>query len=413
MTVQLCSECGVRPVRMVLSNVPLCDRCSDLRVAAITGFPELPDPPQAHRYTGPDGRAHAMEFRLWRAPTGIVAEAQETSAPVGERYHVEVLGDHDADVDELLRTLRSRVHAQVDRLYLTPTHNWPEWILADDEVVGRLVYQEGEATYGVVVDGRTLSWEEFGGTLGPYEGLQFRLVMGDPVDDMRPDADVIPLPTTDTHRTEVLSRVDGFNDEDDEQFLAEWDAAEQHAVQVVRKALASSLGAPPPEPDLRHAAAAIRDAVRQNSLPHRHIAGAAGWTGSPPSNDKQCCVEAAGALIGMHEESGMGDDEVAMIMALEHADWLGAVIGLVRSGPGSAAKPRDLVRLINDCTEVDGLVDQDETTILEGAFDSVLDSWEAVGVVDDNRRLTVLGNWLLPRALAWAWNADFDDENPF
>jgi hypothetical protein len=100
-------------------------------------------------------------------------------------------------------------------------------------------------------------------------------------------------------------------------------------------------------------------------------------------------------------------------MALEHADWLGAVIGLVRSGPGSAAEPRDLVRLCNDCTEVDGLVDPDETTILEGAFESVLDSWEAVGVVDDNRRLTVLGNWLLPRALAWAWNADFDDENPF
>jgi hypothetical protein len=89
-------------------------------------------------------------------------------------------------------------------------------------------------------------------------------------------------------------------------------------------------------------------------------------------------------------------------MALEHADWLGAVIGLVRSGPGSAAEPRDLVRLCNDCTEVDGLVDPDETTILEGAFESVLDSW-----------LTVLGNWLLPRALAWAWNADFDDENPF
>ena len=280
MATEWCTDCGVRPVRMVLSDVPLCDRCSDRRIAAITGRPELPDAPPPVELTGPDGRAHAMEFRLWRAPTGIVAEAQETSTPVGEGYHVEVLGDHDADVDELLHTLQGRVDAEIARLHLEPTHNWPEWTLTGDAVVGRLIYQEGEATYGVVVDGRTLSWEEFGGTLGAYEGRQFRLVMGDPADDLRPDADVIALGTTDTYRTEVLNMVDEFDDEDDEQFLAEWDAAEQHAVQVLRKALASSLGAPPPEPDLHDAAASIRDGVRQNSWPHRHIAEAAGWTAS-------------------------------------------------------------------------------------------------------------------------------------
>lgn len=296
-----------------------------------------------------------------------------------------------------------------DRLYLTPTHNWPQW---DDQVVGRLVDQDREATYG----GGGRRDLELGGVRRdphPVRGLAFPPGHGRPRRRIRPDADVIALPTTDTHRTEVLSMVDAFNDEDDEQFLAEWDAAEQHAVQVLRKALANFLGAPPPEPDLRHAAAAIRDGVRQNGWPHRHIAGAAGWTGSPPRHDQQCCVEAAGALIGMREESGLADEEVATIMALEHADWLGAVIGLVRSGPGAAAGPRDLVRLIHDCPEVDGLVDPDETTILEGAFDSVLYSWEAACVVDDNRQLSVLGSWLLPRALAWAWNADFDDENPF
>ena len=409
MTAELCTECAVRPVRMVLSNVPLCDRCSDRRVAAITGFPELPDPPQAHTYTGPDGRAHAMEFRLWRAPTGIVAEAQETSAPVGEGYRVEVLGDHDANVDQLIQILRDRVTAQIGRLYLEPSHTWPEWTLMGDELVGRVVYQEGEPTYGVVVDGRTLSWEEFGGTLGAYEGWQFRLKMGDPADDLHGDEDVIAVPTT----NEVLSMVNEFDDEDDEQFLAEWDAAEQAAVQLLRGALASALGAPPPEPEVQQAAASIRDGVRREGWPHRHIASAAGWFGSPPRNDRQCCVEAAGALIGMHEDSGLADDEAATIMALEHADWLGAVTGLVRSGPGTPAAPRDLVTFINDCPEVDGTVDPDETSIVEGAFDSVLYSWEAAGVVDDNRQLTALGQWLLPRALAWAWNADFDDENPF
>ena len=36
-TDQPCTDCGLRPVRMVPSNVLLCDRCSDRRVAAISG----------------------------------------------------------------------------------------------------------------------------------------------------------------------------------------------------------------------------------------------------------------------------------------------------------------------------------------------------------------------------------------
>lgn len=129
-----------------------------------------------------------MEFRLRRAPTGIVAEAQESGEPAAG-YHVEVLGDHDADLDLLLQTLRSKVGAHIDRLYLEPTHDWPEWTLTADEVMGRLVRQDGELTYGVVVDGRTLSWEEFGRTLGSYEGWQFRLVLGDAADDLQSEAD--------------------------------------------------------------------------------------------------------------------------------------------------------------------------------------------------------------------------------
>jgi len=65
---QLCAVCGTRPVRMVLNEVPLCDRCSDRQLSAVTGWPELPDPPPPQKVTGPDGRTHLMEFRRWRAP---------------------------------------------------------------------------------------------------------------------------------------------------------------------------------------------------------------------------------------------------------------------------------------------------------------------------------------------------------
>jgi hypothetical protein len=38
----------------------------------------------------------------------------------------------------------------------------------------------------------------------------------------------------------------------------------------------------------------------------------------------------------------------------------------------------------------------------------VVPTWEAVGAVDADRRLTALGAWGLPRALARAWGSDFD-----
>jgi hypothetical protein len=36
-----------------------------------------------------------------------------------------------------------------------------------------------------VIDGRTLSWEEFGRTLESFEGWRFRLLIDD-IDDVRP-----------------------------------------------------------------------------------------------------------------------------------------------------------------------------------------------------------------------------------
>jgi len=48
-----------------------------------------------------------------------------------------------------------------------------------------------------------LTWDEFGRTLGSFEGWRFRLIIEDRCDHLRPDANVIQLPTT--HRQEATS----------------------------------------------------------------------------------------------------------------------------------------------------------------------------------------------------------------
>jgi hypothetical protein len=203
-----------------------------------------------------------------------------------------------------------------------------------------------------------------------------------------------------------------FDDEDDEEFFRAWDEAERDAVTVLREALAGSVGAAPPEPEMAAATARLRTGVAEDRWPVRHIASAAGWSGNPPADDRRYCVEAAGAMIAMREESGLEVEQESAIMTLDHADWLGAVIGAVRAGPGAPVDDHNLVGYINSCPEIDGELDPDDVTLIESAFDFVVYTWEAAGVVDENRRLTTLGTWVLPRALAWAWHADFDSTEP-
>jgi hypothetical protein len=47
--------------------------------------------------------------------------------------------------------------------------------------------------------------------------------------------------------------------------------------------------------------------------------------------------------------------------------------------------------------------DPDSAAILEAGLETVVTMWEALGAVDSERRLTVLGLWGLPAALRVAW----------
>ena len=174
------------PAQVVLDGVRLCDRCADRRVAARTGYPELPDPPAPQVVVGPDGRTHSMRIRLHRAPTGVVAEAVESGCEPGDGYQVRVIGAHDVDVAMLVEQLRLQVRDEIATTYLVPHPARSGWQVREQEVAGRLVWAgDDDAPYAVVVDGRTITWEELGHALDSFEGWRFRLLIDD-IDDVRP-----------------------------------------------------------------------------------------------------------------------------------------------------------------------------------------------------------------------------------
>ena len=86
------------------------------------------------------------------------------------------------------------------------------------------------------------------------------------------------------------------------------------------------------------------------------------------------------ATISPEEITGLHTEEEATLVSLQHADWLGAILGVVRAGAGSDASPVSLVEAVRTCPEIE----------------------------DADDRLTPPGGWVLPRVLARAWHGDFD-----
>lgn len=192
-----------------------------------------------------------------------------------------------------------------------------------------------------------------------------------------------------------------------EDFLAEWDGADQEAAALLRNALPEIRDVPEPR-GLPLAAATLRQRMRSSAFELRPVMRANGWSRKLPKDDRQLWIETAGGLIAIRNETGLDPELESLLIALEHADWLGAVIGMARSGAGTSVTARQLVAFIDACPEVEGDIEDDDREFVADAFQLILPTWQAAGALDAHMRLTELGRWGLPRALAWAWDADFD-----
>jgi hypothetical protein len=203
-----------------------------------------------------------------------------------------------------------------------------------------------------------------------------------------------------------------FDEELEEEWLAEWDQVDQDAVDVLRRALSDHRGAPPPA-ELGAAAAAVRAGLADDRDSLAWVRSAAGFDNEqPPDDDGELLISCTAATISPREETGLDVEEEALLLSLEHADWLGAIVSLVRAGPGADASPDSLVEGIRTCPEVEleSEIDIDDESALDAAFWIIVVPWHLLGLTDRDERLTPLGAWVLPRALARAWQGDFDQE---
>ena len=163
----------------------LCTRCFNAEVASALGlehFEHVRLEPVV--MTDCAGEQHEFHFRARLLGELIIIEAFELKAGVPGGYQFEMLGQPDDDPLPLLGKLIERMRRSLSVRYIVSDEDGRH--IADQTVCGRIEWDEaGDGrTPLLVIDGREVSWDEFGRMLMSFEGWQFRLAIRDRSEDV-------------------------------------------------------------------------------------------------------------------------------------------------------------------------------------------------------------------------------------
>ena len=203
-----------RKKQTVFQNQPTCDRCAKVLVGHDTVQCTFEDEPQqlctqcfnaeiARRsgiddfdnneldpisIKGADGVAHEFHFqtRLLGGILSLEAFEMKDGAPGG--YQFQLIAEPEEERFAQLARMVQRIRSTLAIQFLEDSRLGLQ--IKDREVLGRIEMDSsedaelfGERVPMMVIDGKDVSWEEFGRMLMSFEGWQFKLQMVDPSDD--------------------------------------------------------------------------------------------------------------------------------------------------------------------------------------------------------------------------------------
>jgi hypothetical protein len=226
--------------------------------------------------------------------------------------------------------------------------------------------------------------------------------------------------------------MDVLLEEEDAEFLAEWDAADAEALAALQDLLDQAGDRPMPEADLRRACAKLREAIAIPGWPGELLVECSGLRPEDlPADDAELWLRLAAGIASPEGSDDWGDPgesggepretdgAIAAICAIDHFDWLAVMTALASGGPGTSASADDLAAYVRDYDPDDGepgeeddedfdlddtdADDDDDELGMESLFLPVTTLWHGLGAIDDRDALTPLGWWGLPEAMRIVW----------
>jgi hypothetical protein len=259
--------------------------------------------------------------------------------------------------------------------------------------------------------------------------------------------------------------MDVLLDEQDEEFLAEWDAADAEALSMLEDLMEQVGERARPEEDLRQACARLREVIASPGWQSELLIECGGLDPEDlPADDTDLWLTLAAGVaspmgtddwepseVDEDDELSETDSAIASICAIDHFDWLAVTSTLTVGGPGTSASAADLAAYVRDfdpdgvdeeepeeleaeleaqaeieagkdledtdleeledtLEELEELEELDEFELeefdelgMESLFLPVTTLWQVLGAIDADDRLTKLGWWGLPEAMRQVW----------
>ena len=125
------------------------------------------------------GERHEFHFRTRLLGSMLAIDAFELIADAPGGYQFQILGEPEDEPLSLLGRLIERMRRSLSVKYLVHSEHGTQ--VADWKVCGRIDWDASAdgRTPLLVIDGREVSWEDFGRMLMTFEGWQFRLAISD------------------------------------------------------------------------------------------------------------------------------------------------------------------------------------------------------------------------------------------
>ena len=185
----LCSDCGqITPGYEIVNYGSaehgyrrLCSQCFNTLVAKLDGLERFENARfEPVGLTDCAGEVHQFHFRTHLFGTGVALDAFELRDGEPAGYQFQIIGEPEHDLLVLLGRLIEKIRRALSVKHITEDARGLQ--IGDHRVVrGRIDWDDASdgRVPRLIVDGREVTWDDFGRMLMGFEGWQFRLHLHD------------------------------------------------------------------------------------------------------------------------------------------------------------------------------------------------------------------------------------------